>query len=736
MRNFDIFNENNLTVIPVLPRSKSTSVIGWQLRRLEDNNPGEFKEDSNFGVVLGSASNNLVDIDLDCELARLLAPHFLPNTGWVFGRKTALRSHYLYKVTGDAGGTKRFVLDGESFAEYRADGGYTVFPPSIHKGTGEIIEFEVQTELGESTREELLDCLTLMTICAIVLPSYVEGSRHDLVLCLSGTLLSHGKSEEQVLHLIDVLSSITDDEESSNRLDAVRDTAARLAKGQLVSQAGRLVDLVGKDASSKILKLLGRQSPAEKPVEAQALPGLLPPDEQNDTGVATLFARQVENEVFYHNRYGCFFVYRNGIWKADEQGIEVASKFDDFVQKQIARIRTDTSGIPPDQCATQTRFLLKYRNRSNATNAIAQSRPFLAIDAIDEQDDHLAAGNGLLNLQDGTLLPFSPGQYVTKQTAIEYSPEAKCPLFEQVLADALGGDAELITYFQGIMGYWLTGQANRQEFYILHGSGANGKSTILNAITHVLGPYAGSLMSETIFEGSGSQHSSDLASMQDYRLAVVHEAESQFRLNASRIKQLTGQDTVKVRALYKAPISFKPKFKIVVVCNKRPNLDAYDDGLKRRIKLIPFDNVVPSNKRDPKLGERLEKEASGILNFLIEGARMYFNDEIREPQAVREATNSYLGDQDSITSFLQDCTVQSNGCTVGKGDLYDAYVSYCTDEAVEAVAKGEFGRILKKMNYTDTRKTGERQWKGLRLATSGEEIFPGQRLREQLKALS
>ena len=424
------------------------------------------------------------------------------------------------------------------------------------------------------------------------------------------------------------------------------------------------------------------------PLDAQAIPGLLPPDEQNDTGVAKLFARQVENEVFYHKRSGCFFVYRNGIWKPDEQGIEVASKFDECILQQITHIRTDTSGVPHDQCSAQTRFLLKYRNRSNASNAIAQSRPFLAIDAIGEQDDHVAVGNGLLNLRDGTLTPFSPRQYVTKQTTVDYDPDATCPQFKRVLADAFGGDDELITYLQGIMGYWLTGQANRQEVYILHGSGANGKSTILNAITHVLGPYAGSLMSETIFEGSGGQHSSDLASMQDYRLGVVHEAELKFRLNAARIKQLTGQDTVKVRALYKDPISFKPKFKIVVVCNKRPNLDAYDDALKRRIKLIPFDNVVPTSKRDPKLGEHLEAEASGILNFLIEGARMYFNGEIREPQAVREATKSYLGDQDFVSSFLQDCTVQSNGSTVGKGDLYDAYVAYCTDEAVEAVAKG------------------------------------------------
>ena len=138
--------------------------------------------------------------------------------------------------------------------------------------------------------------------------------------------------------------------------------------------------------------------------------------------------------------------------------------------------------------------------------------------------------NGIVKLQDGTLTPLMPEHYVTKCLDVDHDPMASCPLFKKVLSDAFGGDDDLIAYFKGIMGYWLTGNADRQEFYILHGSGANGKSTILSAITHVLGPYAGNLMSETIFEGSSGQHNSDLASMRNYRLAVVHEAKSKFRL--------------------------------------------------------------------------------------------------------------------------------------------------------------------------------------------------------------
>ena len=413
---------------------------------------------------------------------------------------------------------------------------------------------------------------------------------------------------------------------------------------------------------------------------------------------------------------------KTGSGTPDTHGLQVAAELDTFIQTQVAELRTNLDGIPHDQCLSLTRFLLKYRNRANARNAIEQSRTFLAseVHELEGRDDVIAVGNGLLGLTDGELIPLRPEHFVTKSLTVTYDPSADCPNFKKVLSDAFGGDDDLIKYFQGISGYWLTPDANRQELYILHGSGANGKSTLLNAINHVLGPYAGSLMSDTIFEGSNGQHNSDLASMKDYRLAVVHEAESKFRLNAARLKQITGEDSVKVRALYKDPTVFVPKFKVVIVCNKRPNLDAYDDALKRRIKLIPFDYVVPPDQRDPKLGDKLKAEASGILNFMLEGAQMHYRGEIREPAAVREATRNYLHDQDSVSSFLKDATLGTPGATVAKGALYDAYQNYCTDEAMAAVSKGEFGTILKTLGYLDTRSGEERQWKGLRLLLPDE----------------
>ena len=520
-------------------------------------------------MVLGDASGGLVDIDLDSDTARKLAPYFLPPTGWIFGRESAPRSHRVYKISGEAGRGLMFDAGGK-FAEYRADGQMTVSPPSIHP-SGEAIEFAEHGEPGTATRVALMNSLSLMAICGVVVPCFVEGKRNEIVLSLSGTPLTHGKSEREVLRIVEVLCEATGDLEKTNRLDVVRATSARKSKGEPFKQKRHLADLLGDHVAHDLSRYLSNGERLQTSFEAPWI-GALSRDDQNDTGVAKLFAAHVKERVLFDQETARFQIYHKGIWGHDPHALKVTSELDKFINDQVAQLRTSMESVSDEQCASQIKFLLRYRNRVHVRNVIEQSRPFLRAETgrLDRHNDMIPVRNGIVKLQDGTLTPLMPEHYVTKCLDVDHDPMASCPLFKKVLSDAFGGDDDLIAYFKGIMGYWLTGNADRQEFYILHGSGANGKSTILSAITHVLGPYAGNLMSETIFEGSSGQHNSDLASMRNYRLAVVHEAESKFRLNAARIKQITGEDWIKVKALYQDPTSFRPNFKVVVVCNKRP----------------------------------------------------------------------------------------------------------------------------------------------------------------------
>ena len=717
----DLINAG-LCVIPVYPQTKRPKVVeGWPERTVQDNNLNEFSEGESVGVVLGKASGNLVDIDLDSDIARQIGHYFLPPTGWVFGRKGAPRSHFIFRSLGEPGRGETFKNNGKMIVEYRADGQQTVFPPSIHE-SGEVIEFAELGDIGGAARVELLEAAGWITAVELMASQYVEDQRQETILALAGTLLNGGKTENEVLLFVKALCDVTADDEKSKRIDAVRSTSRRKANGEGFTQSRHLIELIGEQATNDLCRYL-RINPQQSggSWSAEDGCGVLCADDKNDTGLAKHFSEHVKDRLLFVEETALFHVYKDGIWETDSQELETARELDKFIERRIKWLRSNSEGVSHDLCAAQIKFLLRYRNRTNALNAIKQARSFLCVplSKLDQGDSLVAVRNGVLNLRDGVLLPFSPEHFVTKRLEVAYDSKADCPAFKNLLSDSFESDESLIDYVQGILGYCLTGQTTRQEVYILHGSGANGKSTLINAITNVLGPYFGTLMSETIFEGMGAQHNCDLASMHGKRLAVVHEAESRFKLNASRIKQLTGGDTIKVKALYKNPLEMVPNFKIVILCNKRPDLDAYDSALKRRIKLIPFDYVVPHEKRDASLGEKLKAEASGILNFMIEGAVMHFRGGIREPQAVRVATDSYIADHDSVRSFLNDATSREPKATVGKGELYDAYCQYCNDECMTDITKREFGKILLKMGCQDTRGATERRWKGLRLCSEG-----------------
>ena len=137
----------------------------------------------------------------------------------------------------------------------------------------------------------------------------------------------------------------------------------------------------------------------------------------------------------------------------------------------------------------------------------------------------------------------------------------------------------------------------------------------------------------------------------------------------------------------------------------------------RRIKLIPFDHVVPKEDRDRNLEQKLKAEASGVLNWLLVGARAHHNGEIRVPHKVVAATDQYLHDNDSVRGFLKDETTRDPNDSVPAGDLYDAYVRYCEDEFLILEKKGTFGKIIEKMGFERTRTNTTREWKGLRFKT-------------------
>ena len=294
MNHLDFFQENRLTVIPVEPRGKRPTISRWQQRTFKDNDPNEFHGDSNFGVVLGEASG-IVDIDLDTALAIGLAPYFLPQTGWKFGRKSALNSHWIYRIEGDPGRTKKFDVDGK-FSEYRANGAMTIFPPSEHKDTGEAIEFSTRGELGTSTQNELIEALSSMAACAVIVPAYQKGKRHEVILALTGTLIAAGKPEDLIYTLVDALCDVTNDGEKACRLNDVRTTVEKHKNGSPYTQRSKLAELISEERVRLVCEYLS--IPDTRPsANSDNGDAHIAEDDRNDTGIAKAFAARVSGKI-------------------------------------------------------------------------------------------------------------------------------------------------------------------------------------------------------------------------------------------------------------------------------------------------------------------------------------------------------------------------------------------------------------------------------------------------------
>jgi putative DNA primase/helicase len=270
------------------------------------------------------------------------------------------------------------------------------------------------------------------------------------------------------------------------------------------------------------------------------------------------------------------------------------------------------------------------------------------------------------------------------------------------------------------MGYILTRHTDRQEFYIFRGRRKNGKSTLINIITHMLGSLWVGLLQGTLFEKC-SYTPADLARMRGKRLAVGAEKESKFRLISPVVKAITGEHTLPIMEKYEAPYDMKVTAKLVIICNKKPKLDVLDDALKERVRFIPFDYFIPPEKRIKDFDKKLlAEEASGILTFMLEGTKVYMSDAISEPKSITRAKADYYSEQDSVRCFVDDRCVKDPSASVARGELFDEYQRYCEDELLEPLNQRDFKQSMERLDFQQHRTESQRLWRGLRLMEAEE----------------
>ncbi len=362
---------------------------------------------------------------------------------------------------------------------------------------------------------------------------------------------------------------------------------------------------------------------------------------------------------------------------------------------------------------------------------LARSEPDIAItsDRLDDGETtrfRLNVTNGTLDLRQGALVPHNPNDLITKLAPVAYHPTRMAPTWEAFLARVLP-DPEVRTFLQRAIGYSATGSIEERAFFILHGGGANGKSTFLEAIRHVLGDYARTTAAEAVLTRRDEGASHDLARLKGARFVTTSETNEGRRLDEARIKAITGGEMITARHLYKDAFEFVPTFSVWLATNHVPDIHGTDDGIWDRILLIPFTQRIPEGERDPKLLDKLRAEAEGILAWLVEGARQWAEGGLRRPAAVRRAVQVHRSDMDCVGQFLEECCDRSDPrAFTSANELRRDYCTWAEMAGEQPLTPHKLGRRLKDAGLASGRGTVDgrerRGWIGVRVIGNTEEV--------------
>lgn len=434
-----------------------------------------------------------------------------------------------------------------------------------------------------------------------------------------------------------------------------------------------------------------------------------------DMGNAERFANQNNKNTKYCHPWGKWLHFTGKRWEKDDSG-KVERKARETVKRMYAeasKLKTKAARKEMADFAMKCESTQKIRSMLS----LAQSESEIPIQPheMDSNPWLINLKNGTLDLKTGELKAHKKEDFITKLAPVEYDPKAECPRFKGFLSEIMGGNEELISFIQKAFGYGLSGSTREHMFFILHGKGANGKTTLLTTILYILGDYAQRTPVETLLLRRTAGIPNDVARLKGSRFVSAMEVEQNRRLAESLVKALTGGDRLIARFLFGEFFEFDPQFKLFLGTNHKPIIRGTDWAIWRRIKLIPFEVVIPDEDQDKNLLNKLKEESSGILNWLLEGCLLWQREGLESPEKVKEATHEYKIESDVIGQFFQDCVIEDEESRVRSSELYNSYKNWCETNGEKAMSQTSFGRILTERGHKKNSQMDANYYLGLKL---------------------
>ncbi len=359
--------------------------------------------------------------------------------------------------------------------------------------------------------------------------------------------------------------------------------------------------------------------------------------------------------------------------------------------------------------------------RITAIIALAWSEPGIPVlpDDLDHDPWLLNVLNGTIDLRTGELQDHNAADMLTKLAPFSYDEARDCPRWLEFLNRIMGGNDHLIGFLRRAIGYSLTGCTGERVLFILHGCGANGKSTFVETIRTVLGDYSLRTPAETLLAKRGDSIPNDIARLKGARFVHAAETEDGRRLAEALVKDITGNDTLSARFMRAEWFDFRPECKLWLATNHRPRVKGTDQAIWDRLRLVPFSVVIPESERDHQLRDKLEAEGNGILGWAVRGCLEWQRDGLGVPDEVRVATRDYRKDMDVIGAFVDECLIKEPTGTVAAKELYATYKAWCERTGERHLSQRKLADRLKERGFSNDGRTTSNcvAWNGFRLVT-------------------
>jgi putative DNA primase/helicase len=339
---------------------------------------------------------------------------------------------------------------------------------------------------------------------------------------------------------------------------------------------------------------------------------------------------------------------------------------------------------------------------------------------LDSDPYILGVQNGIIDLRSGQHLFNQPDFLVTRYCNASYEEDATCPQWLTFLDQIFQSDLQTIESVQRLLGCSLLGLGTEEKLIICYGHGSNGKSVFNNVIYKILGGYAltapPSILTARRKDDTGPRN--DLAALAGKRYVSINETQAGDRLDEQTVKIMAGREPITARFLNQEFFVFDPSFTPWLRTNHKPIITGEDDGIWRRLVLIPFKRKFTDVEKDNQLEQKLLSESNGILMWMVEGAKLYQETGICLSPRMTNEIATYRKESDLLGEFLADYTTQDPTCRVNQATLYKEYRDWTETCGVRALAKKSFTQRLAERNHPEGKSGNARYYVGLKLGQS------------------